>query len=328
MRKQILEAFGKGAIQTRAAYIALEHEWMHLETLAYMLAQAQRLSFERSSPTANGHMSHQKENGDMISDSSSEDEVLNERQPANGHGMRRLDDHANGAIRASANSHSNGDSNGAVNGLASASNGVASGHHGVTNGTNGHMCLSKVHVTPPVSMLTVPAGDITLGTDTDPTRNFVWDNEGPRQSPQHVSSFQMATHPVSNADFYRFAVACSGYEEEQYWTAADLACLKKRKQHCPATWTVQVIAFTIRVLAHLAEPISTIWASIQPNFACLLVFWLPTGKQAVCVVLTMSGTLQAVCPALCMLSLVSSSMLEHLCLIIAVLKFSQTVLLS
>ena len=75
VRKQILAAFNKGTIKPRAAYIALEHEWMHLETLAYMLAQEQRRAFESSTPAAHGHVSHGKANmnGGVEADSSSED---------------------------------------------------------------------------------------------------------------------------------------------------------------------------------------------------------------------------------------------------------------
>ena len=155
-------------------------------------------------------------------------------------GMSHSNGHVNGA-KGSAGSCSNGTHNvdgdnvGAVNDVASASNGNGVTYHnyGVTNGTNGHMHLNPKHVTHPVSTITIHAGDVTLGTDMDPTKNFVWDNEGPKQSPQQVSSFQMAARPVSNAEFYHFAVECNGYEEEQYWSAADMACLKKRKQRCP-----------------------------------------------------------------------------------------------
>lgn len=286
VRKQILEAFDKGTIQTRAAYIALEHEWMHLETLAYMMAQEQRRSFENtaqtnggvslekknggisgdslhqsfksSAPIANGHVSHVEENGKVSADSSSADGVSQHGQRESGRGMSHGISHSNGDVNdvqgCAKNTpkgidHLDGGTGGAVNDLASASNGngVTFDHDGMTTGTNGHMHLSKDHVTPPVSTITVPAGNITLGTDMDPTKNFVWDNEGPRQGPQHVRSFEMAACPVSNAEFYHFAVECNGYEEEQYWTAADMACLKKRKQCCPATWTLQVAAFKFSV---------------------------------------------------------------------------------
>lgn len=278
VRKQILEAFDKGTIQTRAAYIALEHEWMHLETLAYMLAQEQRRSFEssaqtvdghvshekknggvstdslrrsfeRSAPTANGNMSHVKENGGISADSSSTAEVSQRGQRENGHRMVHSNGHANDAKGMVSNGdNGNGGDSGSVVVSASHDHGVTDGPRGVTNGTNGHMHLNGDHVTPPVSTLTIPAGDVTLGIDMDPTKNFVWDNEGPKQSPQHVSSFHMAARPVSNAEFYHFAVECNGYEEEQHWTAADMSCLKKRKQCCPATWTLQVAAFKLSLM--------------------------------------------------------------------------------
>ena len=270
VRTQILEAFDKGTIQTRAAYIALEHEWMHLETLAYMLAQEQRRSFESSPPPANGHVSHEKNNGGVSTDSSrrsfessaptangdmshgkkngnasaDSSSAAEASQHGNGREMSHSNGHANDVkgMVSNGNNGNNGNDSGAGSVVVSASNGngAINDHHGVPHGTNGHMHLNGDHVARPVSTLTIPAGDVTLGTDTDPTKNFVWDNEGPKQSPQHVSSFQMAAGPVSNAEFYHFAVECNGYEEEQYWTAADMSCLKKRKQLCPATWTLQV----------------------------------------------------------------------------------------
>lgn len=255
IRQQILNGFDQGTIQTRAAYLTLEHEWMHLETLAYMLAQEQRLSFERSTAPPRDHVTHVQKNGAVSSDGSSEDEASQHAQHANGHGMSHANGHVNGKGHASSQSNGNDGPNdssndgrngsgASTNGLASRSNGngISSDHSSVTNG-NGHMRRHQDHVTALVSTPTcrIPAGIVTLGTDTDPTKNFVWDNEGPPQSPQHVDSFQMGVHPVTNAQFYTFAVECSGYLEEQYWTAVDLACLKKRKQRCPATWTLQVI---------------------------------------------------------------------------------------
>ena len=252
VRKQILGAFDKGTIQTRAAYIALEHEWMHLETLAYMLAQEQRRSFESSAATVGGGVSHEEKNGNVRVDSSSEDEVSQHGQRENSHGMSHSNGDTYGAksmgsSRSNGKHGNNGGPSNGNNGLASASNGngVTNDHYGVTDGTNGHMHLNEDHVTLPVSTLTIPAGDVTLGTDMHPTKNFVWDNEGPKQSLRHVSSFQMAACPVSNAEFYHFAVECNSYEEEQYWTAADMACLKNRKQCCPATWTLQVAALKL-----------------------------------------------------------------------------------
>lgn len=262
IRQQILNGFHQGAIQTRAAYLTLEHEWMHLETLAYMLAQEQRLCFERSVVPPHDHVSHARKNGAVSTDSTSENGAPQQAQRANGHGTSHVNGHLNGKDHVSSQSSGNDggyddgigggndggndgrNGSGAVSGLASRSNGngITSDHSSVTNG-NGHVRRHQGHVTVPVSTPTcrIPAGVVTLGTHTDPTKNFVWDNEGPPQSPQHVDSFQMGVRPVSHAEFYKFAVKCGGYFDEGYWTAADLACVKQRKQKCPATWTLQVI---------------------------------------------------------------------------------------
>ena len=237
VRTHILEAFASGSVKTRDAYVALEHEWMHLETLAYMLTQEQRLSFEKSSASSKNAQSS------LSTDSSSDDEMSAKRECVNGHAESQGNGVTNGV--ANGNTHANGDSNGGLNGHAHANGNSHNGNsHSVTdshtNGdgnsrsSNGHVPLQSA------SMIQVPAGDVTLGIDTDPSKNFAWDNEGPQQSPQHVSSFQMASCPISNAEYYKFAVDCRGYEQEEYWKAEDLACLRKATKLCPATWTVQV----------------------------------------------------------------------------------------
>lgn len=259
MRKQLQEAFDQDKVTTRDAYLAAEHEWMHLETLAYMLAQEQRLSFERSATAPNGHVAQQTDS--KVSTDSSSNDMPSKGRKLNGqssgvtngdvhnscyHGVNGYKLNGHGKSHAvTAHDGTNGVANGVTNG--SSHDGCYDGVNGLgpaggdhTNG-NSHIQLSNGHVTHPVSMLEIPAGDITLGTDMDPSKNFVWDNEGPKQAPQHVSSFQMASCPVSNAQFYKFAVESRGYEQEQYWMPEDLACLKTRKQSCPATWTVQVL---------------------------------------------------------------------------------------
>ena len=257
VRKQLLEAFAQGQVKTRDAYIALEHEWMHLETLAYMLAQEQRMSFELSSTAANGQSHGMNGNGrlDEPLDDSSDDEItsnvhLSHKQQsiqantaAAGDTKGRTDGQTNGNMNGDNNGYTNGHTSGPINGKTyDRMNGLgpANGHSSHTNG-HSHVQLSNGHAILPVSMIEIPAGEIALGTDTDPSKNFVWDNEGPKQSPQHVSSFRMASSPVSNAEFYKFAVDSKGYEDEEYWRPEDLACLKKRKQSCPTTWTVQVL---------------------------------------------------------------------------------------
>ncbi len=240
VRKHILQALAEGSVRTSDAYVALEHEWMHLETLAYMLAQEQRLSFEKAS--AGGSTDGQTHPSNVSVDVSSDDEMC--VKGVDGHAQGQDNSLTNGVTNS--NGRVNGNSNGNVNGQS-----LANGHsHSVTNGiSNGNSHSSSGHVpSKSASMVQIPAGDITLGTDTDPSKTFVWDNEGPRQSPQHVGSFQMASHPISNAEYYKFAVASKGYEDEEYWKAEDLACLRKRSQHCPATWTVQVLSLSFSSL--------------------------------------------------------------------------------
>ena len=231
MRKQLQEGFDEDKVTTRLAYFAVEHEWMHLETLAYMLAQEQRLSFERTATAANGH-TPQLADSKLSMDSSSDDEMLSNGHKLNGHVMSHAATAHEGTNEVPNISSHDGCYDG-VEGL-----GPADGDH--TNGDS-HIQPSSGCGTQSVGMLEIPAGDITLGTDMDPSINFVWDNEGPKQAPQHVSSFQMASRPVSNAEFYSFAVKSKGYELEEFWMPEDLACLRTRKQSCPATWTVQVL---------------------------------------------------------------------------------------
>ena len=267
----MLEAFARGSVPTRGAYISIEHEWMHLETLAYMLAQEQRLSFEAGA-ASNGNAHPPTGGASSSSDDGVSEESMNQHASSVTGGVTGGNSHVNGVAggRTDGGSHSNGvtggitASNGHANGRGNGfTNGVTAGNgrrngdgvagHSVTNG-NGHSVTNGdgnncSHSrggddvgaqSGSVSMVQIPAGEVTLGTDTDPSKSFVWDNEGPQQDPQQVASFQVASRPVSNAEYYKFAVEAKGYEEEGYWLAEDLACLRKRKQLCPATWTVQV----------------------------------------------------------------------------------------
>ncbi len=278
VRTHILEAFASGSVKTRDAYIALEHEWMHLETLAYMLAQEQRLSFEKSSASSNNAQSS------FSTDSSSDDEMSAKRERLNGH----ADSQANGVTNGitNGNKHANGNSNGGLNGHIHAngnSHSITDSHtngNGNSHSSNGHMPLQSA------SLIQIPAGDITLGIDTDPSKNFAWDNEGPQQSPQHVSSFQMGSRPVSNAEFYKFAVECRGYEQEEYWKAEDLACLRKATKLCPATWTVQVSisAFPPFPSSSSTCPFSCLLLLLfvlprSCSFACLPIFFDPNRNK-------------------------------------------------
>jgi formylglycine-generating enzyme required for sulfatase activity len=86
-------------------------------------------------------------------------------------------------------------------------------------------------------MVDVPAGCVTLGTQQDGSCGFVWDNEGPKQTPRSVGGFQAATQPVSIGEFRDFVLAKKGYATPEFWEAQDFQVLAS-KQRCPSHWTL------------------------------------------------------------------------------------------
>ena len=237
VRKEILQAFHNWSITTRSAYLAIEHEWMHLETLAYMLAQEQRMSFEKAQHAQHGTLSKDQAQRDSTDSNNSS---LDCEVPLKTNGdVKSLST----AVTSNGNSndHSNGHSHSHSNGMSHGHSTVNGHSNGVMTNGDSHSLYSNGHKSgKSASMVQIPAGSVILGTSVDPSKNFVWDNEGPQQIPQHVGTFQMAASPVSNAEFFKFAVECRGYEAEEYWDLDALSCLRKLNQKCPATWTVQV----------------------------------------------------------------------------------------
>ena len=73
-------------------------------------------------------------------------------------------------------------------------------------------------------------GNVTLGVATDGAAGFVWDNEGPPAPLVCVAPFRVAAHPVTVAEFFRFAVEAGGYEDARWWNAEDLEYFKGRNQ--------------------------------------------------------------------------------------------------
>ena len=245
VRGKLLEAFEEGTVSTCNTYLIIEHEWMHLETLAYMLAQEQRVKWEGSHgghpcdpSTAPGTPS--KAAGSRAqtesSSGSSDDEAP---AHANGHAHRSL---VNGGMSCQQSGHAH--TNGHV--TSSSSNGTA-------NGFSRSMYVPKSNSKQQHEFIEIKSGSVTLGIDLDPSRTFAWDNEGPQQAPQRVSSFQAAVSSVTNSQYYRFAVTAGGYEKAAHWNAKDLALFKKRDQKCPATWTVQVMLLPLYVTLRLLD---------------------------------------------------------------------------
>lgn len=243
VRSKLLEAFEEGTVSTRNTYLIIEHEWMHLETLAYMLAQEQRVEWEGSHgghpcdpSTAPGTPS--KAAGSRAqtesSSGSSDDEAP---AHANGHAHGS---HVKGGMSRQQNRHA--PTNGHV--TSSSSNGTA-------NGFRRSLYVPTSISSRQQEFIEIQSGSVTLGIDLDPSRTFAWDNEGPQQAPQRVSSFQAAVSPVTNSQYYRFAVTAGGYEKAAHWNAKDLALFKKRDQKCPATWTVQVMLLPLYVTLYL-----------------------------------------------------------------------------
>lgn len=225
-----MDALKNGEVSTRNAYLIIEHEWMHLETLSYMLAQEQRMSwegFQGAHPAA-------------------------PNTPSKGAGFRAQTDSISGSSDDEGQSHASGEShdahmdghaNGAMQHSKACSNGHVTYANGITNGfshSNTYQQSSNQH-----NFIQIFSSSVTIGTDMDPSKSFAWDNEGPQQQPQDVSSFQAAVRPVSNAQYYEFAVTARGYDKTDCWDPKDYALFKKRSQTCPATWTVQVMIWPL-----------------------------------------------------------------------------------
>lgn len=237
VRNKLKDALEKREVTTRNAYLIIEHEWMHLETLAYMLAQEQRLKWEDAhgtpltapgTPSKAGGFRAQTES---ISGSSDDEGMVH----ANGgtHGTH-MNGHANGRT----NCREDADTvNGHTHHTASA-NGHENGH----SSSASHSYKDQKSSRSQHAFVQISAGSVALGIDLDPSKNFAWDNEGPQQESQHVSSFQAAVRPVSHAQFYEFAVTARGYVKAECWNPKDLAIFKNRGQTSPATWTIQVVS--------------------------------------------------------------------------------------
>ena len=157
-------------------------------------------------------------------------------------------------------------------------NGVANGHSNGSSanarradsngGSNGHS-LANAAAYAAAELVTVPGGSVTLGIDVAPEHHFVWDNEGPRQPAEQVAGFKASGRPVSNGDFYRFAVGARGYQQPELWAPADLQLLKRDGRSCPATWTVRVRQLAA-VRCDIVWPIWAKYDTCWPGQRCCL----------------------------------------------------------
>jgi hypothetical protein len=65
------------------------------------------------------------------------------------------------------------------------------------------------------------------------------------QEPINVSGFQAASAPVTMGEFYQFAVLEGGYARPELWKPCDFDFFRSRGQTLPATWSSQVIPYSI-----------------------------------------------------------------------------------
>ena len=88
--------------------------------------------------------------------------------------------------------------------------------------------------TPPaLEWIDVPAGRATLGVEKRSIR-FGWDNEFPAHA-EHVPSFSISRHNVTNAEFLEF-VEAGAYLDERWWNPGDWAWVRTAAVTHPLFW--------------------------------------------------------------------------------------------
>lgn len=84
-----------------------------------------------------------------------------------------------------------------------------------------------------VRMINIPAGTVTLGILRGGDV-FGWDNEFEAHSVE-VPAFVISAHKVSNGEFLQFVLE-RGYDDQQFWSAADWAWTKEQNIAHPRLW--------------------------------------------------------------------------------------------
>ena len=83
LRTKYLEGLQQSKVETRTVWLNLEHERMHLETLAYMRAQARKKAFDcQAAAAANGFHSNGHNSGDYTASSTTGELQLSGRHGA------------------------------------------------------------------------------------------------------------------------------------------------------------------------------------------------------------------------------------------------------
>jgi iron(II)-dependent oxidoreductase len=77
----------------------------------------------------------------------------------------------------------------------------------------------------------VPAGEFTMGTDTEP---WALDNERPAHR-RHVPAFRIDTVPVTNGAYQRF-VDAGGYRDPRWWEPRGWEMVRRGELYAPLFW--------------------------------------------------------------------------------------------
>jgi formylglycine-generating enzyme required for sulfatase activity len=203
VREELMEAMDDARISTRLINLALEHEYMHLETLAYMLVQEHKKLFEKKSAN-NGFnaLPHHKFNSNN----------KNNSHVGINSGTTTKKKLSAAALKSSIYSSGNN--------MVPISNG---------NAMMGGNVAAEFH------MVQISNRNVMMGGNVA-DNSFMWDNEYP-QFTTHVSEkFLVSSEPVSVRDFLTF-VKEGGYEKEEFWQPVDFKFFKDQGHKHPTTWS-------------------------------------------------------------------------------------------
>ncbi len=198
-----MEAMDDACISAGLINLALEHEYMHLETLAYVLVQEGKKLFEKKSSNKGfnalpHHMFNCNNNNNSHVEINSGTTMKKKLSAA--------------ALKSSIYSSGNN--------MVPISNG---------NALMGGNVAAEFH------MVQISNGNVMMGGNVA-DNGFMWDNEYP-QFTTHVSDkFLVSSEPVSVRDFLTF-VKEGRYEKEEFWQPVDFKFFKDQGHKHPTTWS-------------------------------------------------------------------------------------------
>jgi formylglycine-generating enzyme required for sulfatase activity len=203
VREELMEAMDDALISARLINLALEHEYMHLETLAYMLVQERKKLFEKkSSNNCFNALPHHMFNGNNNN---------------NSHVGINSGTTTKKKLSAAAEKLS-----------------IYSSGNNMVRISNGNAMMDG-NVAAEFHMVQISNGNVMMGGNVA-DNGFMWDNEYP-QFTTHVSEkFLVSSEPVSVRDFLAF-VKEGGYEKEEFWQPVDFKFFKDQGHKHPATWS-------------------------------------------------------------------------------------------